>query len=127
MSTIKLLHVSCAYITGLGFLLRGILALARHPLQNHRITRRLPHLIDTVLLVSGFLMLWLWSFAPLQQSWLLAKLLVLPAYIGAGFLMLRWGSNDRRRVTGLACGLLLYAYMVGAAHSKSALSLLALL
>jgi len=64
-----------------------------------------------------------WAISPMEQAWLLAKLIALPLYILFGLIMIRWGSTDRRQWIGLIGGLLVYSYIVGAAHSKSVLSI----
>lgn len=127
MTTVKLIHISCAYITGLGFLLRGMLAITQHPLRHHRLTKTLPHVIDTCLLISGFIMVFSWAISPFAQPWLMAKLIVLLLYIGSGLLMLRWGTTAQKRWAGLLGGLLMYIYIIGAAHSKSVLSFFSLI
>ena len=126
MLILKNIHVFCAYATGLGFLLRGILALADSRLTRHRLTRTLPHIIDTCLLASGVLMVYSWPVSFTSQSWLVAKLIALLIYIAFGLLMLRWGKTTGRRWIGLSGGLLVYLYIVGVAHSKSVLSMMAL-
>jgi uncharacterized membrane protein SirB2 len=125
METIKSIHVFCAYATGLGFLIRGILAVLQSQSNGHRLTKTLPHVIDTGLLASGLTMVYLWSISLIDQPWLLAKVAALLLYIAFGLLMLRWGSTERRRWLGLMGGMLTYAYIVGAAHGKSVLSWLA--
>lgn len=122
MQTIKLIHITCAYITGLGFLIRGVIVIMQHPLRHHRLTKILPHFIDTCLFLSGLFMVFSWAISPLEQSWLLIKLIVLLFYIGFGLLMLRWGTTVQKRWFGLVGGVLMYLYIIGAAHSKSALS-----
>ena len=122
MDTLKNLHIFCAYATGLGFLIRGVLAVSQSQLIGHRMTKTLPHIIDTGLFLSGLTMVYVWSISFTTQSWLLAKLIVLLLYIAFGLLMLRWGDTERRRWIGLVGGLLTYTYIVGAAHSKSVLS-----
>ena len=125
MISLKTFHILCAYITGLGFLVRGLLALAQSPFGKHRVTKTLPHIIDACLLFSGLALLYSWSVSILTLPWLLAKVVILFAYIGFGLLMLRWGSTVRRRQLGLMGGILTYVYIVGAAHSKSVLSWIA--
>lgn len=120
-SVLKGIHVACAYATGLGFLLRGLLALGRHPLRQHRAVKTLPHVIDTLLLASAVALLISWSLNPLTQAWLVAKFLALLAYIAFGFAMLRFGATPGRRLLGFSGGLLCYAYIVGVAHGKSPL------
>ena len=127
MQTLKAVHVFCAYTTGLGFLLRGAMVILQSPLSRHRITRILPHVIDTCLLVSGLLMVYIWSFSLMTETWLIAKIVALLLYIIFGLFVIRWGNTERRRWIGLTGGLLVYLYIVGVAHSKSVLSLLAYL
>ncbi len=126
MQILKEVHVFCAYITGLGFLLRGLLALSGNHLIRHKFTRILPHVIDTCLLTSGVVMVYSWSLS-VKQSWLAAKLIALLIYIAFGLLMLRWGKTRSRQWMGLSGGLLVYFYIIGVAHSKSVMSVLALL
>ena len=123
--TLKLIHVFCAYATGLGFLLRGVIALVRNPVQYHPLTRTLPHIIDTCLFLSGLTMFLGWGVPLNSQPWLIAKLIALLVYIGCGFLMLRFGTSDWRRLTGLLAGLAVYVYIIGVAHGKSVMSFFA--
>ena len=109
----------CAYATGLGFALRGYLALAGSPLLRWRPVRVLPHFVDSALLASAVGMLYQWSLSPLATPWLQAKLTALLLYIACGLLMLRWGTSAPRRWVGFLGGLLVYAYIVGVAHGKS--------
>ncbi len=122
MHSLKMIHVLCAYLTGLGFLLRGILILLQNPLSQYRLTKTLPHIIDTFLLISGGLLAYSLSFSPLTQPWLAAKIIALFLYIGFGLLMLRFGNTAKRQYLGLLGGLLVYSYIIGVAHSKSVLS-----
>ena len=123
MEIVKTVHVLSAYITGLGFLIRGVLALSHSAILSKRALKILPHIIDTVLLISGLTMMFTWAMWPSDNVWLLAKLIALLFYILFGLVMLRWGSTARNRWLGFAGGVLVYLYMVGAAHSKSVISL----
>lgn len=126
MGDLYQIHVTCAYLTGAGFILRGMLALKEMSVLRYRAVRTVPHVIDTILLVSALTMLHRLSLNPMQAPWLLAKISALLAYIGFGFLMLRFGRTQRRRCIGFVGGLGTYVYIVGAAHSKSTLSWIAL-
>ena len=50
---LKLLHVSLALVSGLGFALRGFIRLVLQRRLAHPLVRFGPHLVDTVLLASG--------------------------------------------------------------------------
>lgn len=119
MPTIKLVHIVCAYLTGAGFLLRGVWALADNPLSQHRLTKVVPHIIDTLLLLAALGMLYSWSISLPANPWLVAKIFALLVYIGFGLLMLRWGQTTRARLFGMLGGVATYAYIVAVAHSKS--------
>ena len=118
---LKLIHVSCAYVTGAGFLLRGILALTEHPIAAHRLTKTLPHIIDSLLLLSAIGMLVQWSISIPVSPWLQAKIAALLLYIAFGMTMLRWGKTKRIRLAGLIGGMVTYSYIIGVAHIKSVL------
>lgn len=120
MPTLSFIHMFCAYLSGAGFLIRGMLALVEHPVLQHRVTKVLPHVVDTVLLASALGMVFSWSISVQYNTWIMAKLLALLAYIGFGLLMLRFGDTPRKRVTGLVGGVLCYGYIMAVAHSKSA-------
>ncbi len=99
--TIKYLHMTLALVSVCGFLLRGILMLLQSRLLQQRWIRRLPHLIDTLLLASGGLLVWHLHLYPfVNSSWLTAKMLALLAYIGFGMLALNYGKT--RFIRGLA-------------------------
>lgn len=126
MATIKLIHILCAYATGIGFALRGVLAVTNSDRLDSKLVKKLPHIIDTFLLASGVTMMVSWSFWPTSQPWLAAKIIALLVYIGFGLLMLRWGHDTKRKWIGFAGGLLIYVYIVGVAHSKNVLSIFGL-
>jgi len=84
---LKYLHAFLALISGLGFALRGFIRLViRRPI-DHPLARVGPHIIDTLLLFSGFGLWWLMRF-PLA-SWFGLKLLLVVAYIAVGIAAFR--------------------------------------
>jgi len=119
MEIVKTVHISSAYIAGLGFLVRGVLVVLQSAVLKQRPLKILPHIVDTFLLVSGLVLMVTWAMWPSSNMWLFAKLMALILYILFGLLMLRMGSNTGKRWLGLLGGLLSYLYIVGVAHSKS--------
>lgn len=117
----KAVHVFCAYATGIGFALRGLLSIRQSELLGNRLIKTAPHVIDSLLLGSALVMVISWSWSPLEHTWLMAKIVVLLIYIGFGFAMLRYGTTPARRLLGFVGGLVSYAYIVSVAHSKNAL------
>lgn len=118
---LKHLHVTCVVLSGLGFCLRGWWMLTESPLRQHRLTRVLPHIVDTLLLGSALTMAWLSGQYPFVNGWLTAKLFGLLAYILLGMMALKRGRSMtvRRRYFGLA--LLTYVYIVSVALTRNPL------
>lgn len=118
----KFIHVSAAVLTVAGFTLRGFWMLSGSALLNHRLTRILPHVVDTVFLVSGIALIWMLRLQVPEQPWLLAKLLAVVVYILLGMVALRRGRTPQVRVIAFALALLTVAYIAGVACNKSVLS-----
>lgn len=124
---IKNLHTLAAIVTITGFILRGYWMMTNRDILQHRVTRTVPHIVDTVFLLSGIAMLVMLSLNPLTQDWLLAKFAGLIAYILLGTIAIRRGPTMQVRRTAFVGALAVFAYIVGVALSKSAASWLAYL
>ncbi|MGA7478803.1 MAG: SirB2 family protein [Azonexus sp.] len=118
---LKHLHVTCVVLSGLGFALRGWWMLNDSPLLRARLTRVVPHVVDTLLLGSALLMAWQSSQYPFAQGWLTAKFFGLLAYILCGTMALKRARTKGRRVVFLVLALLAYAYIVGVALTRNPL------
>lgn len=124
-ATLKMLHIGCAVLTISGFALRGSWMLTKSPLLSHRMTRILPHVVDTVFLLSGVAMLFLLSLNPFTQVWLNAKFAGLLAYIVLGTIALRRGPTRTIRGVAFVAAVLVFAWVAGVARTHSAWSWLA--
>lgn len=117
---LKHLHVTCVVLSGAGFALRAYWMLTASPLLLHRLTRSLPHLVDTLLLGSALLMAWMSGQYPFVHGWLTAKVLGLLAYIGFGMMALKRGRTRAVRLRFVVLAVLAYAYIVSVALSRQA-------
>ncbi|MCL2344657.1 MAG: SirB2 family protein [Desulfobulbus sp.] len=115
---IKHLHVTCVVLSGLGFCLRGWWMVSGSPRLQARLTRTLPHVVDTVLLGSALMLAWMSGQYPFVKGWLTAKVIGLLAYIGCGAMALKRAPNRAARLRYLALALLAYAYIVGVALTR---------
>ena len=97
------------------------------PLLQHRLTRILPHAIDTVLLASALALLWLFQFQPWEHPWLLAKIAVLLVYIGTGTIALKRGKTRQQRLIAFIAAIVSFGFITSVAVTKSPLGYLALL
>lgn len=120
---LKHLHVTCVVLSGLGFCLRGGWMLSESPLRQHRLTRVLPHIVDSLLLGSALTMAWLSGQYPFVNAWLTAKLCGLIAYIVLGMMALKRGRTKAIRACYFGLALMVYAYIVGVALTRNPLLL----
>jgi len=118
-ATLKLLHQACALLSITGFALRGGLMLVDSALLRQRWMRTWPHVIDTLLLVSGLWMAINLHLHPGNSPWLGAKLIALLVYIGLGFVALRLGKTRRIRVLAFVAAIACFGYIVLVAMMRS--------
>ena len=89
--TLTTIHLTTVAITLSGFLLRGIWMLRGSANLKRPIVRVLPHVNDTILLVSAVWASALINQYPFVNSWLTAKLIGTLAYIALGAVALTYG------------------------------------
>ena len=118
---VKSLHISAVVISGLLFFWRGLRALFGYSNTGFGL-KVLPHIIDTVLLVSAIYLAYLLHLYPFEQHWLTAKLFGLIAYIVLGYYTLKKAKGFFSVLLFFLLALLSYAYIIGAAHYHSAKS-----
>ena len=118
---VKQLHVALAVLTACSFCLRGYWMLVRSPRLQATWSRRLPHVVDTLLLLTGLTMAIGWSISPIAHPWLGVKLLAVVAYVVIGSIALKRGRTYRQRVLALGVSLLVLTYIFGVALHHDAL------
>ena len=119
MEAIKTIHVTCVALSFAGFFIRGIWMLMDSDLLQRRWAKITPQLVDTLMLVSAIILAIQLRFSPLEQPWLLVKIIGLLLYIAIGLVALRFGRNKNTRLYAWLFGLLIYSYIVSVAFSKS--------
>ncbi|MFZ6771688.1 SirB2 family protein [Undibacterium sp. SXout7W] len=118
---VKHLHITCAGLSGLLFVLRGIWAVRGAGMLQKTWVKVLPHVIDTILLASAVTLAVLSGQYPFEQSWLTAKLLALLAYILLGTIAIKRGRTAGTRLSAMIAALAVFAYIVAVAITKQAL------
>ncbi|MEZ8822716.1 SirB2 family protein [Vibrio sp. 10N.261.55.A7] len=75
------------------------LMMADSKLLNNPVLKRFPHINDTLLLLSGFGLMYITGFSPLSPNgaWLMEKFTCILAYIALGFFALKLGRNKLLR------------------------------
>ncbi len=125
--TLKLLHVGTAILTISGFIMRGYWMLSGSSKLQLRAVKILPHIVDTVFLLSGIALIVTLNLPVLSQNWLLVKFVALVAYIVLGAIALGRGKTMQSRTAAFVLALATFAYIAGVALSKSTASWFALL
>lgn len=118
---IKYLHVGTVILTFVSFFGRGIWMMRGSPLLQARPVKIVPHIIDTLLILSGItLAVWIHQY-PFTHGWLTAKLLALIAYIVLGTIALKRGRTPGVRLTAWIAALLVFFYIVRVAYTRNPL------
>ena len=123
---LKHTHMTLAALAISGFLLRGYWMASESPIRQFRATKIVPHVVDALLLATGIWLAALVNVSLPQSTWLLAKFVGLFAYIGFGMIAFRFGKTREIRQVAFIAAVAAFAYIVGAAVSKSPLGWLAL-
>ena len=121
METVKTVHVTFVALSFAGFFIRGIWMLKDSPLLQQKWVRISPQIVDTVLLVSAIILAVQLRMSPMEQPWLMAKIIALLTYIAVGLVALRLGRSKRTRLVAWLLGLVIFLYIVSVALSKSVL------
>ena len=117
---LKYTHVTAVIASFALFFLRGIWMMRASDRLAARWVRVVPHVVDTVLLVSAIALAMLTAQYPFVQSWLTAKVLALPVYIVLGTVALRPGRARRLRIAAWVLALLVFCYIVAVARTRVA-------
>ncbi|WP_111641315.1 SirB2 family protein [Marinimicrobium alkaliphilum] len=98
---LKHLHVTLALISIVFFLVRFGAREAGAGFVHTKPIRIAPHVIDTLLLVTGFTLAGMMRFSPGDHPWLMGKLILIVVYIGFGIAAMKSGSFGKRMIFAL--------------------------
>ena len=118
-ATVKLVHQSAVALSLTGFFLRGAASLAGARWVGTRAAKTLPHIVDSVLLLSALTLAWMLRLTPGNAPWLLAKIVGLVVYVGLGVLALRPGRSPGVRAAAWVAALTTAGWIVSVALTKS--------
>ena len=111
-------HAGLALTSLVGFVIRGVWMMRGSPMLTRRWVKIAPHVIDTLLLLSGVTLVIHHQIYPTEKSWLAAKLLALVVYIVVGSIALKRGRTRVIRVTAFFAALMVFAYMLAVANTR---------
>jgi len=108
-----------------GFLLRGYWRMTDSPLYKNRAAKIVPHINDALFFATGIWLISILNLQWTQHAWLLAKFAGLAGYIGFGMVAFRFGKSSEIRLITFVAAVASFAFIVGAALTKSPFSWLA--
>ena len=117
--TLKMLHMTCAILSIAGFTLRGVLKLQDSALLEKKFFKVVPHIIDTMLLVSAIALTFLIGQYPLADAWLTAKVIGLFLYIFLGLVTLRFAKTQPVRLLAFVLAIAVFAYITMVARTHN--------
>lgn len=109
---IKNLHITFVVLSYGLFFLRGIWMLRASPLLHQRWAKILPHVVDTMLLVSAIILAIQLSISPLDAPWLMVKIIALLIYILLGTYAIKRGKTLQIRLLAWLAAQLVFIYIV---------------
>jgi uncharacterized membrane protein SirB2 len=110
------IHVSSVVISGSFFIVRGYWMIMRNPMLQHRLVRIVPHIVDSVLLVSAITLTLILKQYPVAQNWLAVKVLLLLVYIVLGTFALHRGRTYTIRLVCFVAAVATFAFMASVAY-----------
>lgn len=119
----KDIHVACVIVTFILFFVRGLWMILDSDLLQRKWTKRVPPVIDTILLASAIVLAVTIHQYPFVHAWLTAKVVALLFYIGLGMLALTYGKTKKIRIINWLAAQLCFIYIVAVALTKNPLVL----
>lgn len=119
----KDIHVACVIVTFILFFVRGLWMILDSDLLRRKWTKRIPPVVDTILLASAIVLAVTIHQYPFVHAWLTAKVVALLFYIGLGLLALTYGKTKKIRIINWLAAQLCFIYIVAVALTKNPLVL----
>ncbi|MEE8207827.1 MAG: SirB2 family protein [Nitrosomonadaceae bacterium] len=118
-AALKIIHVTSVIFSYILFTLRGVWMMQDSPILQRRWVKILPHVIDTVLLVSAVTLATMIQQYPGINTWLSAKIGGLLLYITLGLIALRFGKTRRTKTISWITAQIVFFYIVLVALTKN--------
>jgi len=116
-----------ALMSIIGFVLRWSWKMNGSSLSQLRLTKTLPHVVDTLFLASGVALIFTIHQYPLSTAWLTAKIAGLLAYIVLGMFAMSAKAPRTWQVASFIAAMSTYAWIFSVARTKSPLGFIGFL
>lgn len=95
---IKHIHLTFIALSVLFFIVRFVLHIRQSPIMDKKFVKVAPHVIDTLLLLSGLTLCFIIKQYPFQDAWLTEKIGAVVAYIFLATIALKANRNTLFKV-----------------------------
>lgn len=116
---IKHIHMTAAGLSLIFFIVRAFWSVKGSAMLQNKAVKVVPHIIDSVLLVAGIILA---AMIGPEQPWILAKIVLLLAYIGVGTVAIKRGRTPTQRAVAAVIAVAIFLYIVGIAIAHNPLS-----
>ncbi len=115
---IKILHLTFVLLSISSFVGRVILAEIHPEMLEQKWLKIGPHIVNTLLLITGFTLVFQGSWLSGEYGWIIAKIIALLGYVGLGIVAIK--SQGDLRWKAFAGALACFVYIAIVAVSKHA-------
>jgi uncharacterized membrane protein SirB2 len=117
---LRSMHMTCAALSILGFVIRWIWMLRESPLLQKRVVKIVPHIVDTLLLLSAIGLVGVVGFGP-NAAWLSTKIAGLIVYVVLGVFALKRGRTKNSRAVFGVLAIIVFAFIASVARTHNPL------
>lgn len=118
-TALKIIHITSAVFSYILFTIRGLWMMQSSPRLQLRWVKIIPHVIDTILLVSAIALVTIIQQYPGISTWLNAKIGGLLLYIMLGMVALRFGKTRKIKTMSWIAAQIVFFYIVLVALTKN--------
>lgn len=91
------------------------------PWLELKLVKIVPHIVDTVLIITAIILSWQIKQYPFADDWLTAKVLALLVYIGFGMIALHYGKTKRQKILAFVLAVATYSYILAVAMTRTSI------
>ena len=113
---LKSIHMLFILLSVGSFISRIMLAQFKPDILRAKVLKIAPHVIDTILLLSGIALVFQGNWMAGEYGWIISKLIMLFAYIGFGVMAMR--STGIKRWSAFVLALACFGYIISIAITK---------
>ncbi len=117
---LKTLHLSTVVLSITFFCIRSYWLLTQPKVLERSLIKKLPHVIDSILLISAFAMLYVGDISvDSSNPWIITKIIAICLYIVMGIYIFRIAKDKTQIYIALCFVMLIYYYIIHTAITKN--------